>query len=76
MSKIKINNMSNFKDRLLEEKKELDDRKLKLALFLDGDKVLEINPIQADLLNMQLSAMETYSKILHLRISLLEKEPA
>lgn len=76
MSKIKINNMANFKDRLLEEKKELDDRKLKLALFLDGDKVLEINPIQADLLNMQLSAMETYSQILHLRISLLEKEPA
>lgn len=66
--------MSTFLDRLLAESKELDDRKLKLSLFLDGDKVLEIDPIQAALLSIQFSAMETYGKILHQRIELLEKE--
>lgn len=69
--------MSTFKDRLLEEKAQLDERRDKLHAFLvnvrmKNDKV-DIEPVQITLLNIQEKAMETYSECLRERIEWLGK---
>lgn len=61
--------MSNFKDRLLEEKQQLDERREKLSGFQSSDKFAEIDPVQQTLLNIQAQAMATYSQCLAERIS-------
>lgn len=63
--------MTDFKQRLLEEKKQLDERTTKLGVYLDGDKVLEIDPVQASLLGIQHLAMQTYQRCLLERIQRL-----
>lgn len=60
-----------FKDRLLNEKAQLDERWGKLDEFLDSEKVNDIDPIQLSLLKIQRGAMQTYSQCLWERISRL-----
>jgi hypothetical protein len=66
--------MSTFKERLLNEKKELDEKSVKLEDFINGEQYSKIDPVQMSLLNIQLNAMGTYSQCLLERIAWLEKE--
>lgn len=66
--------MSTFKDRLLEEKQQLDDRAGKLDAFINGDKFHTVSDIQKSLLSIQLAAMLTYSHCLGERLAWLQKE--
>lgn len=66
--------MSTFKDRLLVEKQELDEKRSKLESFQTSDKFKDIDPVQMSLLNIQSQAMATYSQCLLERIAWLEKE--
>lgn len=63
--------MSDFKDRLLTEKSELDEKIEKLSTFVNSEKIDTIDPKQKQLLNQQLPAMQSYSDILAQRIGLL-----
>lgn len=65
--------METFKERLLNEKIELDSRIQKLDNFLDSNKIDNIDSNQITLLNLQVHVMKTYSQILLERILLLEK---
>jgi hypothetical protein len=66
--------MSTFKDRLLEEKAQLDERGNKLESFIKSEAFGNIAPVQQSLLRIQLQAMVTYGQCLMERISWLEKE--
>lgn len=66
--------MSTFKDRLLEEKAQLDERGNKLDAFIKSENFEKIEPVQRSLLKIQLQAMVTYGQCLMERISWLEKE--
>lgn len=66
--------MSTFKERLLEEKSQLDERGNKLESFIKGENFSNITPVQQTLLKIQLQAMVTYGQCLMERISWLEKE--
>ena len=71
--------MENFIVRLFDEKNELHERYVKLKSFLFTEQFDSIDPIQQGLLQIQVSAMETYLKCLNERIVLLSKwlrEPA
>jgi hypothetical protein len=61
--------MSNFKERLIQEQKDLQEKIEKLASFLESDAFFENLKKEAqDLLTMQLYAMLTYNTILLARI--------
>lgn len=60
--------MSDFKDRLLTEKSELDEKIQKLQAFLASENVTKISGEQHGMLIQQLKPMELYSKILGERI--------
>lgn len=66
--------MSTFKERLFQEKQELDEKRSKLEVFQNSEKFKEIAPEQMSLLNIQSQAMATYSQCLLERIVWLEKE--
>ena len=66
--------MSTFKERLFEEKTELDDKRAKLDAFQNSEAFTKIEPVQMSLLNIQAQAMSTYSQCLLERIAWLEKE--
>lgn len=66
--------MSNFKDRLLTEKAELDEKREKLEAFQNSPAFQNINPVQMTLLNIQSQAMLTYSQCLLERIARLDKD--
>jgi hypothetical protein len=68
--------MSTFKDRLLAEKVELDEKRNKLETFQQSEAFAKIDPVQMSLLNIQSQAMATYSQCLLERIAWLEKEVA
>lgn len=63
--------MDDFKQRLQNEAKELNDRKDKLFLFLASDKFASIDPVQKTLLTIQHEAMQTYSRCLTERLTWL-----
>lgn len=63
--------MSDFKDRLLVEKEELDGKIERLTAFIGGEKFKLIDPTQMTLLQIQLGVMESYSSILEARIVFL-----
>lgn len=65
--------MSTFKERLVEEKTQLDEKIEKLEVFISSENFQNIEGVQMSLLNAQLSAMKTYSQIMLERISWLEK---
>lgn len=64
--------MSNFKDRLTQEKAQLDERIEKLNAFKSSSAFVGISPIQQTILNIQVEAMETYRQALLERIKWLE----
>jgi len=60
---------STFLDRLIQEQKELQDKKIKLADFLSKGNVVDIvGERQHKYLMLQLQTMETYNMILEMRI--------
>jgi hypothetical protein len=61
-----------FYERLLDEKNEVDSRSAKLEMFLRTDKAKEIDPVQLSLLNVQLLAMQAYSRCLLERLVYLQ----
>lgn len=63
--------MSDFKTRLVNEQKELEERITKLETFLESQDSYEIDPVQRMLLVIQLNAMRTYNECLEARLSLL-----
>ena len=60
--------MSDFKERLTDEKAELSDKLEKLRAFIASENFTKIDPVQMTLLNIQVKAMETYSQCLLERI--------
>lgn len=63
--------MSNFKDRLVIEQSELEDKLNKLNDFNASEKADEIDPVQKDLLLVQAGAMYTYNECLKARLARL-----
>lgn len=61
----------DFKQRLLNEKTELDDKIEKLENFTKSENFSKVEAVQMSLLNAQLFAMKTYSQILCERITWL-----
>ena len=65
---------STFLDRLIQEQKELQDKKIKLADFLSKSNVVDIvGERQHKYLMLQLQTMESYNMILEMRILDLQK---
>ena len=65
--------METFKERLIQEKAELDEKIDKLSAFINGDNFVKIEAVQQSLLSVQLRAMQTYSLILVERIAWLDR---
>jgi hypothetical protein len=63
--------MSTFKERLIDEKSQLDEKIEKLEAFTLGEHFQKIEAVQKSLLNAQLLAMKTYSQILTERLAWL-----
>jgi len=63
--------MSDFKERLISEQKELAERLDKLNSFNDSEKSDQIDPVQKSLLLIQAGAMYTYLQCLNERIARL-----
>lgn len=64
--------MSTFKERLVDEKTQLDEKIEKLEAFTLSDNFQKIEAVQMSLLNAQLFAMKTYSQILVERLAWLK----
>jgi|AntAceMinimDraft_2_1070361.scaffolds.fasta_scaffold66970_1 hypothetical protein len=64
--------MSDFKERLYDERAELVEKTEKLEAFLQSDKSNEIDQIQLALLGIQLPIMKTYVRVLDERFGRLE----
>lgn len=58
-----------FQERAKKEKRDLDEKMVKLKQYLDSDAVRNISLEDAKLLYYQYGAMEAYSDILGKRIS-------
>ena len=63
--------MEDFKTRLVQEQKELEEKLTKLNTFNEGEKVKELDSVQRTLLIIQAGAMYTYNECLKARISIL-----
>jgi len=63
--------MSDFKDRLVEEQAQLEEKLNKLDDFLLSEKVNVIDDVQKALLQVQATAMNTYLQCLKERIERL-----
>jgi hypothetical protein len=63
--------MADFKERLQEEKAQLEERLNKLDAFLQSEKVKEIDDVQKALLQVQATAMNTYLQCLLERLERL-----
>lgn len=63
--------MDDFKQRLLDEKDQLEERLNKLDAFLESEKVKAIDDTQRALLKVQATAMNTYLQCLSERIERL-----
>ena len=64
--------MSTFKERLIDEKTQLDEKIEKLEAFTLSENFQKIEAVQMSLLNAQLFAMKTYSQILVERLAWLK----
>lgn len=60
--------MSDFKERLIVEKKDLDEKIESLTIFQESNKFALIDDMHQTLLNIQRKSMETYSQVLLERI--------
>jgi hypothetical protein len=63
--------MEEFKQRLINEDKELTEKAIKLAQFIHSNKFASIDDVQQALLKAQHAAMLTYSTCLTERIKRL-----
>jgi hypothetical protein len=63
--------MSDFKERLVEEQAQLEEKLNKLDAFLMSDKVKAVDDVQKALLQVQSTAMNTYSQCLKERLEWL-----
>lgn len=68
--------MSDFKERLLNERQELSIKIGKLAQFLNGEKVSTISANQLRYLSIQYHIMTAYESVLSCRINDLEEAEA
>lgn len=64
--------MSDFKQRLIDEKDELKDKRDKLQNFIGSKIYDELPKVGQSLLVIQLDVMNSYLSVLRSRISLLE----
>ena len=63
--------MEEYQQRILDEKKALDEKRVKLTDFLGCTASAQIEPEARGLLEQQSEAMETYSEILSRRLQLM-----
>ena len=63
--------VTTFKERLIKEQEELNDKITKLYEFGSTEKFKEIDPVHKQLLVIQSGAMITYNETLKLRLGLL-----
>ena len=63
--------MSDFKDRLIDEQAQLEEKLNKLDAFLMSDKVKAVDDVQKALLHVQATAMNTYNQCLKERLERL-----
>lgn len=63
--------MSNFLERLIEEKNQLEDRCIKLGAFIESDRFQDIDAFHRHVLIVQHSSMKTYFLCLEQRLVLL-----
>jgi hypothetical protein len=68
---VKINNMSDYKSRLLDEAMQLTEKIEKLESFINSETILTLPAVQHSLLNVQYLAMKTYRQCLYERIDAL-----
>jgi len=61
----------DFKQRLMDEKQQLDEKLGKLGAFIGTEPFGKADPRQQELLRCQYFTMQTYSDILERRITLL-----
>jgi hypothetical protein len=61
--------MQPFQQRVVEEKRELDEKIEKLDVFIRSEAFMWLTLTEQDQLNRQYSAMDEYSRILGERIS-------
>ena len=66
--------MSNFKDRLVTELNELQDKINKLDAFMKIEAFNNISHFQQEMLKDQLIVMDKYAEILSLRIQDIEAD--
>ena len=66
--------MSDFITRLYDEKQQLEERYSKLKDFIFTDAFTKLDGVQQALLEIQVSAMQTYLKVLIERIIRLEPQ--
>jgi len=62
--------MQPHQQRVIDEKKELDEKREKLIEFMHGDIYAALDAIDQGLLMVQLVAMNNYSEVLGRRIDL------
>jgi hypothetical protein len=60
--------MSDYQDRVIAEKRELDAKHSKLAIFIGGDIYPTLDETDRDLLVEQMDLMKQYSDVLGQRI--------
>jgi hypothetical protein len=65
--------MSTFKERLIDEKQQLDEKIEKLKSFMRSENFQKIEAVQMSLLNAQIFAMSTYRQILTERLAWLKE---
>ena len=63
--------MEDFKERLVAERDELDDKLAKLEAFIGSSRFEDLDERNRKLLATQCDAMRQYSTILNVRISIL-----
>lgn len=64
--------MNDFKERLVNEQAELEEKLNKLNAFNDSELVKGIDPVQKQLLIIQAGAMYTYNECLKARLEHLK----
>lgn len=67
--------MQPHEQRVIDEKKELDEKRTKLTEFINGSEIYKsLGDEDKRLLNQQLRYMDGYAQILELRIERFNKE--
>jgi hypothetical protein len=61
--------MHPYQQRVVTEKQELDDKRVKLSHFINSDAFTKVHPVERELLFAQAESMSQYSAILEARIN-------